>query len=212
MSAQSGPQQNQNQQPVLGLMTDAEIEIVVNAVKGAEVARDNLFQEGHPLTYGGTIAYAERTRLLRVLLADGRWKPFREKNLEGVQTLDERVILLTCAADARTGRPGSAPSTRPKGDLTERQVRWNRLRFGQRQASLEPTQLELLEDFPVTLILLVHRRKKAVRAEISIPVGMEPNGTFEFHHREFLPLIEVATGQYLGADDDGPETIDFDIE
>ncbi len=207
--------QQQRSEVLLGLMTAEEIELVEQSVIGAETYRDNQFQAGHPKTYRGTVAWAERTRLLRLLLAgSGRWEEYCDRNLEGVQTTDGRVILLTCVGDSKTGIPGGdGPGTRRRGALTERQVDWNALRFGRQQAALFPVQLETDGDeLPITVVLFVHRKRRRVTAELSIPVTMKANGGFEFAHRELLPAIDLTQSDYQPDEDGGPDTIDFDIE
>lgn len=150
---------------------DLTLDELIEVVEAARWGR-NSASRLDPTGFSGWLQYGHATRALRTTLAEDRpaGRKWRPDNTNGFcQTIDpaEKMSITVSSDDEDTGRPYGEPKTRnPKGKCSIRGLRSNRLQMDL-FAVHEPA------DDPLVWILLIHVHKDEVRAELSLPLGMD---------------------------------------
>lgn len=167
-------------------VTDALAELgirtadVRRAIERAEEATRGC-SNNDPVTFEGTLLWAKTTRGLRDLMGR-RWRRERQEGLELVVRDDGRVAIVVATGDDLTGTDSTtqitglvsgSPSTRhTKGTGLIRAITRNRdqLRMDFEGVNGDPSKSGIKR---VTWVLLLNATDDEVRAELSLPLGMQ---------------------------------------
>jgi hypothetical protein len=163
------------------------------AIRAGELARDNA-TDHDPKVAAGWDAYRMRVRTLRDELVPRGWKKATQFGVELVCSPDGSCTVITRGGDSGVGddKMFSQPDPQPKRKLGD----------GARGAitaslALNPDWLNVeAEDQTRTSdmwMLLVHRDKDCVRAELSLPTGVTADGdVLGWRERIILPEIDLS--------------------
>jgi hypothetical protein len=155
-------------------------------------------------------AWAHTVRALReYLLAEG-WTRRNDDNFPLTVHPGGRWAIQVATGDEATGHPDSSPSTKQsKGPKTAGAISANQVQLLIPFPSMplpEPEPDETL----LTWMLLVHRSKREVRCELSLPVAIRPDGRVDVWRERIVLGSTPTDDEYNPAASDVPD-IDFDI-
>ena len=169
-----------------------------------------------PKVAAGYILWAKGVRGLRDRLVPQGWSAASADNYETVLHKSGLWQIAVAGGDARTGQNGPSPSTRTdKGSATGRAISLNR--YSQEQAPFDNGAFPALA-MPIrqTWILLLHvdHMNEQVRAELSLPLGLDQDGHVSWWFERILlpplPYVELVVGATRGDDeDDGDVNIEI---
>ena len=186
------------------------IDVLLDAIRAGFLGRSTC-TELDPPTYPGQTMWAHTVRRLRQRTAPIGWKPDNAGNYCVALSADETIAIAVATGDGNTGRPDADPSTNsPKGPRTADAVATNQLlldlRFPGEDSSNSVTEDAQRE----TWLLLVHLDRSEVRAELSLPSGLdEQERVTGWSERIILPSIDFDPERVDVPLDNGP---DIDIE
>lgn len=180
---------------ILGLQVDD----LVNAILFGETHR-NFCTDDDPLIFHGTTAWARTLRGMRQtprLLSLG-WRRDRHENFETIVSPDESFAICVATGDAETGKfdsgkPEVKPRTKnPKGIMLKVAVDVNTWLFPELADDAEAKKERLRAlNRRATWILLIHRDKDRVYAELSLPSEFNVNHISNWGHRILLNPIDI---------------------
>ncbi len=166
----------------------------------------------------GIITWMKTTRMLRDLLIPHGWTKENSQNYATTVHPSKGWAIAVSQGDSRTGNPDMTPATRAeKGPATEKVVSVNQSGFA--SISADPNWRSPERQ---TWILLLYQDEDAdeVRAELSLPVVMNPEGYItEWSERIMLSSPDSRLGADLnpaalggGSADDDSGDIDIPVE
>ena len=130
--------------------------------------------ENDPPAVKGIIAWGKINRALRELLIPQGWEPDNGQNYARTIHPDGKWGIAVAAGNYNTGNPDRMPATSvEKGPMTKQIVAVNQLSFSEIALGWDHLSSEVR-----TWILLHYRidSPDAVRAELSLPQGLDKNG------------------------------------
>jgi len=155
----------------------------------AEAAWRNLFSSLAPRVAPGIARWARTVEVLRDIMAEKGWEPWRNGGMEGVVNRERRLVIVPMTGDQGTGVANCTARNRyPKGIHSEAVVIDNR-----RQAVFpfagegDPEALQLLEVW----FLLFARVQGELRCEVSLPTRMNQKVVVEWKERILLPSVAL---------------------
>lgn len=168
------------------------------------------FTPNHPPVGVGIACWTEAVAALRDQLLPLAWSRSDERNYALVLNPDQSMAINVAAGDAGTGRPEATPSNKaPKGQTTADAISIN-----QQQLEFDfpvPDVPHIRgEDGPLTWFLLLYRSEREIRAELSLPSAMSPDGRItKWRERIILPSVPLDESSL---DLNPPEGADIDID
>ncbi len=190
----------------LGLTVD----VLLDAVRAGFTGRSTCSELDPPM-YPGQTMWAHTVRRLRQCTAPIGWKPDNSSNY-CVALSPEGIAIAVATGDANTGRPHAIPSTSsPKGPCTVEAVALNQLPLDLRLPGEEEPPQPADVTQRQTWLLLIHLDHSEVRAELSLPSGLdEQDRVTGWRERIILPSVDFDPNQIqLPPDDSGD--IDIDV-
>lgn len=191
--------------------------ILHEAIAQGEVARSNCTENHPPMTAGQT-AWSETVRALRdQLLAEG-WSKDDAGNYSRTIHPGGAFAVVVATGNEHTGSLTMIPNTKSaKGPKTRDAVQVNALYLdlfaGSEWQPAHASDVERTESgvAEATWILLVHRHRDAIRAELSMPLTMGLDNRVEtWRERIVLPDLDLGDGlAQRPAPEPGP---DFEID
>ena len=172
------------------------IEILLDAVRAGFTGRSTCTELDPPM-YPGQTMWAHTLRRLRQRTAGIGWKPDNDGNYCVALSPTGHMAIAVATGDANTGRPESIPATSsPKGPRTAEAVAANQLTLDLGFADKNP-ETQAAGNFPrETWLLLIHLDHSEVRAELSLPLGLdEQDRVTGWLERIMLPSVEFDPNQ-----------------
>jgi hypothetical protein len=142
-----------------------------------------------PVMLGGVNAWGRTVRKLSEAFCNDAWQWQRDDiySQPRIYNTELSIALLVQSGNASTGSPRAHPKTKyPKGLRTEAAVRMNAAGqlFGPLEGERQPIKGPL-----TTWLLLIHSYRGEVRAELSLPNGMDKRHyVADFSERMILPI------------------------
>jgi len=142
-----------------------------------------------PVMLGGVNAWGRAVRKLSEAFCNDTWRWQRDDIFSQPRIFNTELslALLVQSGNASTGLPRAHPKTKyPKGLRTEAAVRMNASGqlFGPLEGERQPIRGPL-----TTWLLLIHSSRGGVRAELSLPNGMDKRHyVADFSERIILPI------------------------
>jgi len=171
---------------------DLDLEGLVSVVRQGEYARMEA-TDNDPQNAAGTDAYRYRVRGLRdVYRPTGKWDKGVDSGLELLVSVDGKRRVVTRGGDAGVGRRDAVPQ--PKQQVGESTVRAAHVNsqlslfelFGVTDAGVDAPEIE-------TWMLLVYRTGDTVRAELSLPSGIDKDDrALGWIERIILPDLDLS--------------------
>ena len=184
---------------------DLTLDELIEVVEAARWGRNSASQ-WDPTGFRGWLQYAHATRALRTALAEDRpaSRKWRTDNTDGFcQTIDprEKTSITVSSGDEDTGRPDGQPKTRnPKGKCSIRGLRSNRLQ-------MDLFSFDEPADDPLVWVLLIHVDEDEVRAELSLPLGVDETRRIDAWAKRIVIRTDSPPNEGAKADED-----DLDIK
>lgn len=169
----------------LGLSVDG----LTQSILEGEYARMEAVEDD-PITAAGTDAYRYRVRALRQTFKPQGWTRGTDRGLEKTQSPDGKVVVITRGGDSGVGFTDAFPQPQGKvGEAGEKAADKNA------SLALDPNWFNVgqaQESEFETWMLLVHRQKDTVRAELSLPSEVKNGRVSAWIERIILPNIDLA--------------------
>jgi hypothetical protein len=194
----------------LGLESEALREVVRRSFHSYISCSPN-----HPPLVRGIWAWGEAVRALREYALPRGWRRSDHRNYSVVIDDDRRLAIAVATGDDATGIIELSPTTRAvKGISTLLAVVANQAQLSlfsdNELAAVTSDGTEEDREDLVTWVLLIHRSKREVRCELSLPSSMGSDGRINaWHERIILGAVPVDSDQ---VDIDAPEAPDIDVD
>ena len=184
---------------------DLTVDVLLNAVTASYQARSNC-TELDPKMFPGLTMWATAVRHLRMGLLP-RWKVNDDGNYPLTLSPDGSTAISVATADDATGIANRSPATQSsKGPRTMEAVAANNAQLGLDLVYPENWVLPTYDGGRLgdcaTWLLLIHCDKTEVRAELSLPLGIdEYRRVSGWKERILLPRIDIDPLRELETDD-----------
>jgi hypothetical protein len=184
---------------------DLTTDVLLNAVTASHQARSNC-TELDPKMFPGLTMWATAIRHLRMGLLP-RWKVNDEGNYPLTVSPDGSVAISVATADEATGVAGRSPATQSsKGPRTMEAVAANNVQLGFELIYPDGWALPMYDGQRfgdcATWLLLIHSDNSTLRAELSLPLGVdEYRRVSDWQERILLPSIDVDPLREVETDD-----------
>jgi hypothetical protein len=169
-----------------------DLEIIETALVRGQLGRD-MCTAHHPACYPGMRAWAETNAALRDQLVLRGWTSTDRFNTPKTVSPSGEWEVTAITGDAATGDPMFTPSTRyNRGPASIRDVidnlQWDFF-------DPAPGRARRLETPPLTWMLLYHRVRDTLAAELSLPTRVSEEGRIDhWVERILLPRLDMSDG------------------
>lgn len=194
------------------------LQALQQALGEGETAAGNT-DDNHPVTAAGYYRWAEtNASIRRSHTRDGQWTRRNPSGRPLIENNEADYALIACGGDAATGtkemsnvarKKGPAMEAAHRGQTTQMELRlFVELKEKSDQNAAMPSA-----DQPPTgeWILLYHRDKEELRAEVSLPAGFSDGFVTDWVVRVILPTTDMKKRTQVPKDIGGGD-VEFNIE